>query len=210
MIKENLDKEKQPTFTEQLRQLFKRPISRIGAALHRSGISANAITVTGFLGTVVGCVLIASGKLTVGGLVISFMAALDGIDGAVARAAGAVKPFGAFFDSVIDRYTETLIYASLTWYFMSVGESLGVILSIFALSGSVLVSYTRARAEGLGVQTKVGILTRVERMAVLGPSVILRVPLWGVAIVAVLANVTAVQRILHVRQLTSEREDQDG
>jgi len=210
LIKENLDKEKQPTFTEQLRQLFKRPISRIGAALHRSGISANAITVTGFLGTVVGCVLIASGKLTVGGLVISFMAALDGIDGAVARAAGAVKPFGAFFDSVIDRYTETLIYASLTWYFMSVGESLGVILSIFALSGSVLVSYTRARAEGLGVQTKVGILTRVERMAVLGPSVILRVPLWGVAIVAVLANVTAVQRILHVRQLTSEREDQDG
>ena len=210
MIKENLDKEKQPTFTEQLRQLFKQPLTRIGKTLHGWGITANSITAIGFVGTFAGSILIALGMLTLGGLIISFMAVFDAFDGAVARASGKIKPFGAFIDSVIDRYIETIIYAGLAWYFMSAGESLGVILSVFALSGSVLVSYTRARAEGLGLGTKVGILTRVERMVVLGPTVIFQVPLWGVAIVAVLANVTAVQRILDVRRQTSNQENQDS
>lgn len=209
MIKENLDKEKQPTFTEQLRRLFKQPLSRIGGTLHGWGITANTITAIGFLGTFAGSIMIAAGKLTLGGLIISFMAIFDAFDGAVARASGEVKPFGAFIDSVIDRYIETIIYAGLAWYFISIGESLGAVLSVFALSGSLMVSYTRARAEGLDMGTKVGILTRVERMVVIGPAVILQVPVWGVAIVAVLANLTAVQRVLDVRRQTSVQEDQD-
>jgi CDP-diacylglycerol--glycerol-3-phosphate 3-phosphatidyltransferase len=154
----------------------------------------------------VGAFLASQGQLLVGGLVIMAMGALDGLDGPVARAAGEIKPFGAFLDSVSDRYGELAIYVGLGWYFSVNGNDLGVLLSILALGGSVLVSYARARAEGVGIETKVGILTRLERMIVIVPTLVFNIPLIGVGIVAVLANITALQRSVHVWQQTEGGE----
>ena len=200
MIKEQVDVNHEPTLTDQLRKLFQIPLSLIGNQLHAWGVSANTITVAGLVGTFIGSYLIASGQLFWGGAVILAMGILDAFDGAVARAAGNTSQFGAFIDSVADRYIEISIYSGLAWYFIGIQNPLGVLLSVFALGGSVLVSYTRSRAESLGIETKVGILTRVERMVVIGPSVIFQIPLLGVGVVALLANITALQRIVHVYQ----------
>jgi CDP-diacylglycerol--glycerol-3-phosphate 3-phosphatidyltransferase len=206
LIKEQLDVNHEPTLTDQLRKLFQIPLSLIGNQLHVWGVSANMITVTGLVGTFIGSYLISSSKLLWGGAVILAMGILDAFDGAVARAAGTTSKFGSFIDSVADRYIEISIYAGLTWYFIGEGKPLGVLLSVFALSGSVLVSYTRSRAESLGIETKVGILTRVERMVVIGPAVIFQIPLLGVGLVAFLANFTAFQRIVHVYQQIKQLE----
>jgi CDP-diacylglycerol--glycerol-3-phosphate 3-phosphatidyltransferase len=206
LIKEESKEKEKQTFTAFLRKVFSQPLNKIGAVLVQWGISANMITVVGLTGTVVGAFLVSQGKLLVGGLVLGGMGALDALDGTVARASGETKIFGAFLDSVSDRYSELAIYAALGWYFSGIGNRLGVVLSILALGGSVLVSYTRARAEGLGIETKVGILTRVERMLVIVPALILNFPLVGTGIVAVLANLTALQRIVHVWQ-QAEKED---
>ena len=204
MINEESKEKNNQTFTMMLRKLLSEPLNRFGAALHGWGVTANMITAVGLIGGFVGSFLAAMGHLLAGGIVIGAMGALDALDGAVARASGEVKPFGAFLDSVSDRYSELAIYAALSWYFSSAQNSLGVLLSFLAMGGSVLVSYTRARAEGLGMETKVGILTRVERMIVIVPSMILGFPLVGVGIVAVLANITALQRIVHVWQQTKD------
>ena len=206
MIKEESKEKEKKTFTGILRSVFSKPLNLIGETLFGWGISANMITGIGLIGTIVGAFLVAQGNLLAGGLVMGAMGALDGLDGAVARAAGETKIFGAFLDSVSDRYSELAIYSALSWYFSGIENRLGVILSILALGGSVLVSYTRARAEGLGIETKVGILTQLERMIVIVPALILNLPLIGTGIVAGLANFTALQRIVHVRQ-QAEKED---
>jgi len=204
LIEEDSKENKNETFTAMLRRIFTEPLNRIGATLHGWGVTANMITAVGLIGTVIGAFLVADGRMVSGGILIGVMGALDGLDGAVARASGETKVFGAFIDSVSDRYGELVIYAALSWYFSSTGNSLGVVLSILALGGSVLVSYTRARAEGLGVNTKVGILTRVERLIVIVPTLFFRIPMIGVGIVAVLANITALQRIVHIWQQTRD------
>ena len=198
---------KKITFTDQLRIIFKEPLEAIGKYLADRNISANSITLLGVLGTMVGavpCISRVSGWG--GGVVILSVGILDALDGAVARAAQSPKKFGAFLDSVSDRYIEIFIYAGLLWYFMQTGNQLGVLFSYISVAGSVLVSYARARAESLGIETKVGVLTRVERMVVIGPAILLKIPLIGVIIVGVLANFTAFQRIFHVWQQTKELE----
>jgi CDP-diacylglycerol--glycerol-3-phosphate 3-phosphatidyltransferase len=141
-----------------------------------------------------------------GGFFILLMGPIDALDGAVARASGMVTRFGAFLDSVIDRYIESFIYAGLIFYFNGQQQTLGIMLSFFSLVGSVLVSYARARAESLGIDTKIGILTRVERLVVIGPTIFFKIPLVGVAVVAVLANFTALQRINHVKKQIEAEE----
>jgi CDP-diacylglycerol--glycerol-3-phosphate 3-phosphatidyltransferase len=207
LIKEESKEEPKETFTAMLRRVLSQPINWMGSTLHGWGVTANLITAIGLIGTVIGAFLASRGKLLAGGVVMGAMGALDALDGAVARASGKVKPFGAFIDSVSDRYSELAIYAALSWFFSSGGNALGAILSMLAFGGSVLVSYTRARAEGLGIETKVGILTRVERMIVIVPALILGYPLIGVGIVALLANVTALQRMADVWMKTRDQED---
>ena len=194
------------TLTERLRRIFKQPLERVGLYLHGKGIHANHLTFAGIFGTVVGSVFVARGDLLVGGIVILAMGIFDALDGAVARAGGNLKKFGAFFDSVTDRYIELIIYAALTWYFIDTDSQLGIIFSYLAASGSVLVSYARARAQSLGFETKVGLLTRVERIIVIGPAIIFNVPLAGVIIVGVLANITAIQRFLDVWKKAEKAE----
>jgi CDP-diacylglycerol--glycerol-3-phosphate 3-phosphatidyltransferase len=199
-VEHQLEKNAPLTLTEKLRLIFKLPLERAGKFLASRGVKPNIITFVGLLGTILGSVFIANGNLPLGGGIILLMGPIDALDGAVARAGGSISLFGAFLDSVTDRYIEAFIYGSLIIYFLSRDESLGVLLSFISLVGSVLVSYTRARAEGLGFQTKVGVLTRFERMLVIGPTVLFKVPMVGVGIVAVLANLTAFQRIIDIKR----------
>lgn len=205
-MENQIEKKVSATLTERLRIIFKPSLERIGIGLYNLGIRPNMITLFGLFGTVIGAIFVAMGNLMLGGFFILLMGPIDALDGAVARASGTVTKFGGFLDSVTDRYIETFIYAGLIFYFNGQQNSLGVMLSFFSLVGSVMVSYARARAEGLGIETKVGLLTRVERMVVIGPTIFFRIPLIGVGLVAVLANITALQRIMHVKQLTEVEE----
>jgi CDP-diacylglycerol--glycerol-3-phosphate 3-phosphatidyltransferase len=135
----------------------------------------------------------------IGGLFVLLMTPIDALDGTMARLRGESSDFGAFVDSVTDRYSELIIYGGLLYYFLSMGDPTGGLLVFGAAAGSVLVSYVKARAEALGYEAKVGLLTRVERYLVLAPSLVFNQLLVGLAIIAVFANITALQRIWHVR-----------
>jgi CDP-diacylglycerol--glycerol-3-phosphate 3-phosphatidyltransferase len=113
----------------------------------------------------------------------------------MARTQGATSRFGAFLDSTLDRWTELFLYGALVWHYLQSGQDLYVLLAVAAMSTSVMVSYTRARAEGVGLPCKEGIFTRFERMVVLIVGLLFDVTPWALGIIAVLAGITAVQRI---------------
>lgn len=189
------------TLTDHLRVRFKHLLDPVGAFLNRIGIAPNTLTLAGLIGNLIGSLFIARGQFLIGGLILLLMGPLDALDGTMARLRGEPTDFGAFIDSVTDRYSELLIFAGLLYFFINAGNLIMTMLVFAASAGSVLVSYVRARAQSLGYEAKLGILTRAERFAVLIPSVILGYPAVGVVIVAVLANFTALQRILAVRRL---------
>src|SRR5215211_4778032 len=134
-----------------------------------------------------------------GAILVLLMTPIDALDGTMARLRGESSDFGAFVDSVTDRYSELIIYGGLLYHYLDLGEPLGGLLVFGAAAGSVLVSYVKARAEGLGYEAKVGLLTRVERYIVLAPSLVFNQLYIGLGIIAVFANITAIQRIWHVR-----------
>jgi len=203
LVEHHIEEKAPITLTERLRTIFKQPLERIGLFIHSLGIKPNWITLFGLAGTMVGSYFVSQGNLVAGGAIILLMGPIDALDGAVARAGREVTKFGAFIDSVSDRYIEVLIYGGLLWHFSTEQNNIGILLTFFAAAGSVMVSYTRARAQSLGMETKVGILTRFERMVVIGPSLVLSQPLIGVGLVALLANITAIQRIIHVSKQTN-------
>lgn len=206
-MEQSVKQEERLTFTDQLRAIFRDPLQKIGLFLHKLGVKPNYITFTGLAVTAIGALLIAVGRLSWGGAVIMAAAAVDALDGAVARAKGEPEAFGAFVDSVSDRYGELMIYGSLLWYFVSLDNFSAAVVTFVAAAGSVLVSYIRARAQSLGYEAKVGILTRVERILVIGPATLFHIPFIGVALVAALANITAFQRIAYVRRQAKPRKD---
>lgn len=196
---ENTVKVEKISFTDRMRSLFKWLLDPIGAFLNGLGLTPNAMTMFGLLGNVVGAFFIASGNIFMGGLLVLVMWPIDALDGTMARLRGEPSDFGAFVDSVTDRYSELVIFGGLLYYFVSQGDLLASMLVFLSASGSVLVSYTRARAEALGYSAKIGALTRVERYLVLAPGLVFNIPLVSMWIIAILANFTALQRILYVR-----------
>ncbi|MEW6401499.1 MAG: CDP-alcohol phosphatidyltransferase family protein [Chloroflexota bacterium] len=188
-----------PTFTDRLRLIFKGLLDPIGNFLNRSGLTPNAITLLGLAGTTFGAYLLARGEMLIGGITLLVSVLVDALDGTMARLRGESSDFGAFVDSVSDRYAELVTFGGLLYYFLNMNDHVGALVTFWAAAGSVLVSYVKARAEGLNFSAKVGLLTRVERYIVLIPSLVLNQPLLGMVIIAVLANITALQRILHVR-----------
>jgi CDP-diacylglycerol--glycerol-3-phosphate 3-phosphatidyltransferase len=188
------------TFTDYLRLWFKWVLDPLGGFLNRLGLTPNMVTVLGLLGNTVGALYLARVEMLTGGIWIALMTPVDALDGTMARLRGESSDFGAYVDSVSDRYSELIIYGGLLYHFLEIGEPLGGMLTFTAAAGSVLVSYVKARAEGLGYEAKVGLLTRAERYIVLAPSLIFSFPYWGLGIIAVGANITALQRIWHVRK----------
>lgn len=190
-----------------MRVTFKSFLDTLGAFFNRLGVHPNTMTLLGLFGNTLGAVLLATGHITWGGIVILLMGPIDALDGTMARLRGEPSNFGAFVDSVTDRYSELAILGGLMVFYALQLNWVAVLLIYFAAAGSVLVSYTKARAESLGFEAKVGILTRVERFLVLAPCLIFNIPMVALWILAVLTNVTAVQRIWHVRsQATAQRK----
>jgi CDP-diacylglycerol--glycerol-3-phosphate 3-phosphatidyltransferase len=201
-VEQATEEKKKLTFTDQMRVLFRGILDPIGAFLNRIGLMPNTMTILGLVGNTIGAVLLSQGKMTYGGLIILAMGPVDALDGTMARLRGEPSEFGAFVDSVTDRYSELVIFGGLLIYYVQQGNWTAALATYLAASGSVLVSYVRARASSLGYDTKVGILTRMERYLVLAPTLVLNIPLVGLWIIAILANITALQRIWDVRVQT--------
>ncbi len=193
------------TFTAFLRKTFSGALNSVAGFLNGLGIKPNAITITGLIGNISAGVLVAFGYLTWGGLIATLSAPLDALDGAMARLRGEDGQYGAFIDSVTDRYSEIAIYGGLLIYFYRHGTWQGIILVFFAALGSVMVSYIRARAESLGYSVKIGLLSRVERYIVLLPGLLSQHPTISLWILAFLTHFTALQRFWYVRRYARKK-----
>jgi CDP-diacylglycerol--glycerol-3-phosphate 3-phosphatidyltransferase len=195
--------------TDRVRQWSRGIINPVAGLVNRTGISPNGITVIGFLLMVgVGFVL-SQGYLRLAGVLLIVAALFDALDGALARMQDRVTPFGAFFDSTMDRYAEAAVFLGILVYFLRQGASTEVILTYIAIIGSLMVSYTRARGEGLGVSVRGGLLSRLERMVILVLFLLLNqlaIALW---ILAPLTNLTALQRIWLTWRAMREDVDQE-
>jgi CDP-diacylglycerol--glycerol-3-phosphate 3-phosphatidyltransferase len=191
------------------RAFFTRLLTPVAAGLLRLGVSPDAVTVLGTLGVCAGALLFyPRGELLVGTLVISVFVLADSIDGIMARRAGRSSTWGAFLDSTLDRFGDAAVFGGLVLWFTGGGDDR--VTAVLALANLVLgavVSYARARAEGLGMRADVGIAERAERLVAvllasglvgLGlPTQLLTVVL---AVLAVASLVTVVQRVLAVRR----------
>lgn len=190
---------KAKTLSDYLRIWFRGVLEAVGGFLNRLGITPNTMTIFGLLGNIVGAYFLARGQIGLGGVIVLIMGPVDALDGTMARLRGEPSSFGGFIDSVTDRYSELVIYLGLLIYSLNQGDVLMAALTYMSASGSVLVSYVKSRAETLGFECKIGLLSRVERYLVLAPLLVLNRPLWAVWIIAILANFTALQRFLYVR-----------
>ena len=184
------------TLSGRLRLLAARPLARLGLALHRLGVSADAVTLAGFALTLLAALFIARGSLQGGGLLLLISLPLDALDGAVARAAQRDSRFGGVLDSTLDRYADAAMFAALVYYFASLGQKEQLALALLALVGSYGVSYVRARAGEAGIELREGLFTRLERVLVL--LLALLIPgllLPGLWLLALGSNLTALQRL---------------
>ena len=193
---------KRLTFTGWMRLQTKGILEPLADFFIRLGLHPNTMTLIGLAGNIVGAVFLAFGFMTVGGLFILLSGPFDGLDGTMARKLGQPTHFGAFVDSVTDRWSEMLILLGLLIHYLQRPEGyfLPVVLVFVATMGSVMVSYTKARAEALGFDCNVGVLTRMERYLVMTPALLLNLPQVALWAIAILANVTALQRTLYVRR----------
>lgn len=188
------------SFSDHLRLWFKWVTDPLAAFFNRMGIHPNTMTILGVIGTSLGAYMVARGNMLWGGLLILISVPFDALDGTMARLRGEANEWGAFVDSVSDRYSEMITYGGLLVYFLANHNDLGCILVFISAAGSILVSYIKARGESLGLNAKGGILTRVERYIVLAPALVFNQPLIALWILAILTNVTAFQRIYIVRK----------
>jgi CDP-diacylglycerol--glycerol-3-phosphate 3-phosphatidyltransferase len=187
-------------------------IEPVAALLVKLRINPNAITTVGTLCTIAGGVAFGMGHIRTGGWIIGLTAIFDVLDGTVARRTGQSTVFGAFYDSTLDRVADGFVLAGIGYFFASsaVHRSLPMVaISMLGIIGTFLVSYTRARAEGLGIDAKVGIMQRPERVVMMSvPQAFLGLALGGkilmgvVALLTLTAWITAVPRILFVRRTT--------
>jgi len=169
-------------------------------------IHPNVLTALSLLFSLVAAVYYASGAIAFAGFWFLLGGLFDMVDGAVARRAQQESVFGAFFDSVLDRFTEIAVFTGILvhFYFHSVFHpvllGVAIIAILLAVSGSLMVSYARARAEGLGLQCNVGLLQRPERLVMLAIASFISnfILLIAIIAIAVLANYTAVQRIIYI------------
>lgn len=181
-----------------LRDLL-RPLVRLLSSL---GVGPDGLTIAGWTFSLVAATFFATGHVRLAGAVMLFAGLFDALDGAVARESNRMSAFGAFLDSSLDRLSESAVFVGIIFYFAAVGSSYEALLAGAAMTFSLGTSYTRARAEGLGIDCEVGLLERAGRVVILSLLSIAGFLTVGLALVAAGALVTTVQRILHVRRAT--------
>jgi CDP-diacylglycerol--glycerol-3-phosphate 3-phosphatidyltransferase len=185
------------------------PVAGVFRALH---ITPNVITLIGFLLNVVAAYLIIIDQVTWGGVVFLIAAGADAIDGTLARQIGIRNKFGAFWDSTLDRLSESIIIMAIAYGYAANGNAIAVMIAFLALIASFLVSYTRARGEGIGIDVKVGVGTRVERFIIMAVVLIFNglyehMLLVGLILIVILAGITVGQRMWVVYKVTHETQD---
>ena len=200
MDSRNATHSEKQTLTDVLRVRAAFIIDPIVSILARFRISPNLFTVVGMLAHFFVAWFIIQGHMVAAGVAILFVAPLDALDGALARKLGRKPGFGAFLDSTLDRLAEIILFGGFIFYFSQSGNMLMVVTVYIALTGSLMVSYARSRAEALNVSCKVGLLTRVERYAVLTSFLLLDRPTIGLIVIAIFTYTTVAQRIFHVWQ----------
>jgi CDP-diacylglycerol--glycerol-3-phosphate 3-phosphatidyltransferase len=216
---------------DKLQQLIYLVINPFVRLLIAMGVTPNMVTTIGLLGNIAAAgILVYAGYtatpfdrhyslVALGGAVIILFSLFDMLDGQVARLGGMVSRFGAMYDSVLDRYCELFTLGGISYYLIQTGYVLGALITFIALVGSIMVSYVRARAEGLGLECKIGFMQRPERVVVTSVACLVagivgmkvdaqefdasQILIWAMGIIAVFANLTAFARVGHCRkQLT--------
>jgi len=195
--------------TEWGRRNLKGILEPVAGVFRKLHITPNVITFLGFFLNVIAAFLIVIDQVFWGGIVFLIAAGADAIDGTLARQLGIRNQFGAFWDSTLDRLSESIIIMAIAYGYAVNGQALAVMVAFLALTASLLVSYTRARGEGIGVNVKVGVGTRVERFIIMGLSLIFSIfyqplPLIGLALIALLASITVAQRMWVVYKFTHD------
>lgn len=184
------------------------PVAR---CMERVGLTPNLVTLIGLLIAVGGAWLVAVGEWWMGGIVVIFGGVFDMFDGALARMTGRASKFGALLDSVVDRVSEAVALFGILAYYLMSDNDVGAALAYAAIIGSLMVSYMRARSEGLGIDCKVGVMTRPERVAAIGFGLIAAhwIPVVMPVVlgtIGALAAVTAVHRLIHTARAISSQD----
>ena len=186
------------SYKETFRQLI-RPLARVLSSIR---VRPDTLTIAGWVLSVCAATLFALGYTKTAGAVMLFAGFFDALDGAVARESNLMSSFGAFLDSTLDRLSESAIFVGIVFFYASSSMPYEALLAGVAMSFSLITSYTRARAEGLGFECEVGLLERAGRVMILSLFSLTGFLIAGVGLVAVGALVTTAQRIFHVRRLT--------
>lgn len=180
--------------SSQLGHFLDRPLSSFAK---RININPNILTITGFLITTIAAITLPK-SLIVGGILILCGGFFDMVDGVIARVNNRSTSFGAFLDSVLDRYSDSFLLLGFSWYFFKNDLIVGVFLSLGTLIGALIISYARARAEGLGKDCHTGLMERPERVILMAFGALTGWVLPIMWIMLILTHVTVIQRIYHV------------
>jgi CDP-diacylglycerol--glycerol-3-phosphate 3-phosphatidyltransferase len=188
------------SYWESVKMGFLDLVEPLGEALVRLKVNPNVFTTIGFAISVFAGYFFAVGSLRMGAVFVFLSGIVDILDGKVARGSDKVTRFGALYDSTLDRYAEMFIYFGVAYHFIGQDMFISSMASCIALGGSIMVSYVRARAEGLGFSCKVGMIQRPERIIVLGTTALIHVYALsaGIIFLAIMANVTAFHRVYHI------------
>jgi CDP-diacylglycerol--glycerol-3-phosphate 3-phosphatidyltransferase len=181
-------------------------INQTARLIAHAGLTPNGLSIIGFLLAVGAATLAASGKFWQAGLVYFAAGPFDVLDGAVARVTGKTSPFGAVLDSVLDRYGEGILLTAIGYALAKQENWIGFWLAFTTLIGAMLISYVRARSEGVGLRNSVGILTRFERLVIMYVMLFTGLILPGLAVLSVLTHVTVIQRLVHVHRLAASSD----
>src|SRR5881396_3108765 len=205
---------------QRVKDGFVKMIGPLARLLIKRGVHPNAITTVGTLVVIVSGVAFGVGAIRWGGLLLLLSGIFDLLDGQVARQGGKITTFGAFYDSTLDRVGEGAVFTGLIFYFLTGPlpaelKPRAIAAGLLALVASFLVSYTRARAEALGVENRVGIAARAERLLLLGiPTLVFGAGpgrqgvllFWIVAVLAIVSAITVIQRVVHVARVARDRK----
>ena len=199
------------TLTDFLRAKASFIIDPIVTFLAKYRLSPDTLTVAGMLAHFFFAWLISIGQMQWASVAMFIIVPLDALDGALARKLGRKQGgFGAFLDSTLDRFAEIILFGGFISYYVHQSNELMLAVAYIAITGSLMVSYTRARAESLGLSAKVGVLSRVERYAVMMFFLVLNVPHVALIFLAIFTYFTAFQRMHHVWQQSREETDSDS
>ena len=202
---ESLFRERKINFIpDKVRDLFFTLINPVVKWAINTKLHPNFFTILGLVLSACAAAVIGLGHFFWGGVLILLGGICDIVDGKVARAKGLGSKFGALFDSTLDRYAEIIMFLGISFYFIREDMLFTSVIAFLALGGSLMVSYVRARAEGLGLECKVGIMQRPERIVYLGFGAMAgQIPFIVVLyMIAILANYTAIQRVVHVWKIS--------